>query len=96
MNKLTPEMKSRIKTTPQGYMYVEVTKEDCLNWGGFAMCDLCGEMFEKSYLVFVLNGAICEKCFNEWVQRAKRYEDDLRLQEECYEDWFKFYLEKVQ
>ena len=88
-------MKREINKTPQGYMYAVVSKEDCYSWGGFAVCDLCGENFEKGYLTFVLNNCVCEKCFNEWLQRAKTYEEDLRLQDECAEKWFEYHFRKL-
>lgn len=81
-----------IKKTKQGYMYVEVTNQDCINWGGLGICDNCGKSFDKGYLVFVLSSCICEECFNDWINVAKGYEEDLYFQSLHAESWFKNYL----
>ena len=79
----------RLEYTNKGYSYIKCTKEDCFDWGGMAICDSCGTpMFEDVYLIFILHQVFCPKCFNEWLEHAKRYEDDLKLQDECQERWY--------
>ena len=94
MCKLTPASRARIEKTKQGYMYAKVTTEDCFNWGGMSVCDTCNEMFEEGYLVFVLGRCICPKCFKEFASSTKAYEEDLLLQEENYESWFSYHLDR--
>lgn len=63
-----------IKYTPQGFSYVDVGIFEVINWGGIGICNSCGEgPFRNLKLVWVLGDTYCEKCFNEWLERAKRY-----------------------
>lgn len=71
---------AKLNYTKQGYSYVKCTKEDCLNWGGMAICDNCSELMEDEiYLIFILGRALCKKCFDEWLEHSKTYEEDLKL-----------------
>ncbi len=80
---------AKLEYTKQGYSYIKCTKEDCFAWGGMAICDSCGEtMNEDIYLIFILGQAFCSKCFKEWIDRTKRYEEDLYLQEQNQERWY--------
>ena len=79
-----------IEYTKQGYSYIKCFKEDCFNWGGAAICDSCGEqMTSDVYLIYILNQAFCPKCFNEWLKHAERYEEDILLQKQNHERWYK-------
>lgn len=82
--------KVKLNYTKQGYSYITCTKEDCFNWGGAAICDYCGKSMENDvYLIFVLGQAYCPRCFNEWVKRSHRYEEDIQLQNERHLLWYK-------
>ena len=81
---------AKLNYTKQGYSYVKCTREDCLNWGGMAICDNCSELMEDEiYLIFILGRALCKKCFGEWLEHSKRYEEDLKIQEENHLRWYK-------
>lgn len=83
---------SKLNYTKQGYSYIKCTADDCFDWGGMAICDDCGEIMEEDvYLIFILGRAYCKKCFNDWIKRAKRHEDDIRLQNERHLYWYKAY-----
>ena len=81
--------KVKLNYTKQGYSYIKCTKEDCFNWGGMAICDNCSETMEEVYLIFILGRALCKECFEEWIKYSKKYEEDLRLQEENHMNWYK-------
>ncbi len=84
--------KVKLNYTKQGYSYVKCKREDCLEWGGFAICDDCNEdMTDDVYLIFILNRAFCTKCFAEWQNRSTRYSEDLQLQKESQKRWYKNY-----
>lgn len=57
---------------------IKVTVEECFNWGGLAVCDLCNEdSHEYMYLCPELgSNALCEKCFEEHKGRVKFYQED--------------------
>lgn len=93
-------MKREIKYTPQGYSYVDVSLEECLNWGGAGICAMCDKIHEELKLIYVLGDVYCNNCFNEWLERQKKYiksdiEYDMKAQErndkkfyECYSKYF--------
>ena len=81
--------KIKLKYTKSGYSYIKVNKEDCFNWGGISICDDCNEFMNESYLIFILGRALCKKCFEDWTKKSKRYEEDLRFQNERHLAWYK-------
>lgn len=79
----------KLEYTNKGYSYIKCTKEDCFSWGGMAICDSCGEFMNQDvYLIFILGQAFCPKCFKEWLEHSKRYEEDLYLQKQNQERWY--------
>lgn len=90
-------MEKELEYTKQGYSYVKCTRQDCLEWGGLGICDSCGELMDEPvYLIFVLGQAFCQKCFDEWKNRTKRYEEDIVLQKQNHIRWYKFHGIKVK
>ena len=95
---------SKLKYTPQGFSYVDVSLEQCLNWGGYGICNGCGKgPFRHLKLVYVLTDTYCEDCFNEWLERAKTYskEDidyDLKVQNENNNHirWYSYHLNREE
>ena len=67
---------------------IECTVKDCLEWGGYGVCDLCGRSRlldtrdpnacnDKLYLCPELGAkALCEKCFIEYKGRNKWHQED--------------------
>lgn len=88
-------IEDRIKYTRQGYNYIKVTPLENIQWGGMCICNTCGKQFihEDLNLVFVLGDTYCDKCFNEWEQRANTYEEDLAIQNERSLDWYRYHIE---
>lgn len=91
-----------IKYTPQGFSYVDVGIFEVINWAGIGICNSCGEgPFRNLKLVWVLGDTYCEKCFNEWLERAKHYSkndiaEDLTLQKGNDIRWYKAHLGDVK
>lgn len=88
---------SRIKYTEQGFSYVDVTVEECLGWGGYCICNGCNNISSELKLVYVLTDTYCPTCFNEWVERSKKYskediEYDLALQKERDKEWYGYHI----
>lgn len=91
------QQKRKIKYTPQGFSYIDVTLEDCVNWGGLGICNSCGGTYENLKLIFVLTDTYCEKCFNKWLRRSKNMskediEYDLEIQERMDKKWYEYHL----
>lgn len=55
-----------LQKTLRGFTYLPVTRQDCLSWGGFGVCDFCNQNMQHGYLVHVLNSCICSRC--EWIE----------------------------
>ncbi len=71
----------KIEHTKQGYSYIKCTRQECFEWGGAAICDMCGkDMLDDVYLIYILSSAYCPKCFDDWIKHSKRYEEDIELQ----------------
>ena len=51
------------------------------------VCDSCMESPEVGYYVAVLNQWFCKKCYEEWLQRAERYQEDIPYEERNYETY---------
>lgn len=92
--------KVKIEYTKQGYSYIKCTPQECFNWGGMAVCDQCGiDMEDEVYLVFILGSAMCKKCFEEWCSRARKYPEDIILQNERHIAYYKahgFEIEELE
>lgn len=84
--------KAKLSYTKTGYSYIKVSKQDCLEWGGAAICDNCNEnMEEEVYLIFILARALCKDCFTEWENRSVKYPEDIELQNQNQERWYRNY-----
>lgn len=92
----------KIKYTPCGFSYVDVTLLECINWGGYGICASCNKIAEKLKLIYVLNDVYCNKCFYKWLKRQKKYskeeiEYDLYIQNKndkaYYEAYSKYFCE---
>lgn len=87
----------KLNYTKQGYSYIKCTKKDCYDWGGASICDDCNELMEEEvYLIFILGRALCKKCFEEWMENSKKYEEDLQLQKLRHVSWYKAYGFEVE
>lgn len=87
-------MNNKIKYTPQGFSYIDVTLDECLNWGGFGICNGCNKIYENLKLIYVLQDTYCKNCFNNWLERTKKYpkediEEDLIIQNQFHLTWYK-------
>lgn len=92
-------MKKEVKYTPQGFSYVDITLKECINWGGCGICNSCGTIANDLKLVYVLGDTYCEKCFNEWLERAKNYSEedikhDLNVQKDRDIAWYEYLLKR--
>ena len=89
-----------IKYTPQGFSYVDVDLFEITKWGGIGICNSCGKgPFMEMKLIYILHDTYCDKCFNEWLERAKAYsksdiEEDLVIQKDNDIRWYKYHLDR--
>lgn len=72
---------------------IRVTLDECYDWGGFGICDLCNdEAKEYMYLCPELGSkALCQKCFDEHKTRVKLYKSDIEFMEYMLNDFVRYY-----
>lgn len=91
-------MKLKIKHTPQGYSYIDVTLANIQNWGGPGICNGCNKgPFKKMKLIWALHDTYCEDCFNKWLKELKNMSksdirEDLQLQKYVDKEWYKTHM----
>ena len=68
---------AKIIDNPKGFKVIETSMTECIDMGGMAVCDNCNQCSDKGYLIAVLNSWFCPQCYNEWMEEAVRYEDDV-------------------
>ena len=65
----------------KGFTVYEMTGVETMEFGGYGICDYCNRAALKGYLIPVLNHYYCEKCYNNWLERAEYYEEDRWFEE---------------
>lgn len=79
-----------LQKTPRGFTYLPVTRQDCLSWGVFGVCDFCNQNMQHGYLVHVLNSCICSRC--EWIERSSHYpQEDVDYDLQYQTEWYKWH-----
>ena len=66
------------------FLVIEVSRNECIGWGGAAICDSCNAPAENGYYIAVLNSWFCPKCYEEWKKRAKWYQEDVNVERRNY------------
>lgn len=70
---------------PKGFLVIETTLCEMVAIGGFGICDFCNNSSFVGYYIAVLNRWYCEKCYEEFTERAIYYEEDKRVELKNYE-----------
>lgn len=92
-----------IKTeNKKGFLVMEGPAQDfgaigCGIDGGVCVCDYCNKGIlpsQKCYYIAVLNMIKCEECYEEWIDYATRYSEDIPVEERNYHN-FKTRLKEV-
>ena len=83
---------AHIHNNEKGFLIIRTeTLEEALNFGGLAICDGCNKASYTGYYISVLNYWYCDKCFNDWYKRAKRYAEDIDIEERNYKRTLKLF-----
>lgn len=73
----------------KGFLVMEITRAELVSkfakYVFIGVCDSCMDSPEVGYYVAVLNRWLCKKCYDEWMQRATRYQEDIPYEERNYE-----------
>lgn len=75
----------------KGFLVIEITRAEMVNklaqYWCIGVCDSCMSSTEVGYYIAVLNRWFCKDCYNEWMQRAVRYTEDIPYEERNYETY---------
>lgn len=67
------------------FLIIEATaRELYVACGGPGICDWCGTPSAHGYYIAVLNQWFCDKCYNEWKERATYYPEDVDVETRNY------------
>ena len=66
--------------TKCGYTAYITSKSEVQLLGGFGLCDHCNTLQRTGYLVPVLNHFLCERCYNDFDERAIYYRQDIAVE----------------
>ena len=93
-------IEDRIKYTPQGFSYVEVSPIEVVSWGGECICNGCDRAIldDNMYLSFILTDTYCKDCWEDILKRQRRMpkEDrahDLKIQIDQHLNWYRYHLD---
>lgn len=76
----------------KGFLVIEVSATECAEvFGGLGICDSCNSFDLKGYYVAVLNCWYCQKCYKEWIERAKRYVEDIPFEQRQFDHYCKLF-----
>ena len=72
------------------FLLIECTAGELMNAVGsdICICDWCAKPFlpsEKGCYIAVLNQWYCQKCFEEWIERATWYPQDVDVERKNFE-----------
>lgn len=74
----------------KGFLVMEVSAIECVEkLSGAAICDSCNGSAMSGYYIAALNHWVCPKCYEEWMERAKRYPEDIPIEERNYNHYSK-------
>lgn len=75
----------------KGFLVMEITRtelvEKLAEYGSVGVCDSCMSSPEVGCYIAVLNQWFCKECYDEWMQRAIRYKEDIPYEEMNFETY---------
>jgi hypothetical protein len=66
----------------KGFLVLKISTDDMKQyWSSPCVCDMCNcDMKENVYYIAVLNYAVCESCYNNWLLTAKNWDEDKKYE----------------
>lgn len=74
----------------KGFLVIRCSLFDLMQVEPFSLgiCDCCGHADFDGYLCCALGRKYyCEKCYQDWIERATRYEEDIPFETEVFESF---------
>lgn len=70
----------------KGFLVIEATAAEIIaKAGGYGICDFCNAPAGIGYYVAVLNSWYCPKCYADFCERSKYYQEDASVERKNYE-----------
>lgn len=86
---------AKIVENSKGFKVIEVPRIEVIDkmakYGSVGICDCCGNSDTNGYYIAVLNRWYCPKCYQEWMERAKRYPEDISFEESHFQLYRKIF-----
>lgn len=77
---------AKIEENSKGFKVIEMTATEVWQiFGGYGICDYCNCNSDSGYYIAVLYSWYCPECYQEWIKRAKRYQNDMKIEMEDFE-----------
>jgi len=84
------ENEKQFKVIEMSYVEAMICFANCC-----PVCDRClNRKCNKGYYIAVLNEWFCKKCYENWLKTAKKYDDDIEIENRNFE-YYKNLLEKA-
>lgn len=80
---------ANIKENKRGFKVIQVSRSELMDklglYGARGVCDRCNGITSTGYYIAVLNQWFCPKCYQDWYHRAKRYPEDVAIENKNFE-----------
>ena len=67
------------------FKVIECSLAECIEFGGLGICDHCNSKSDIGYYVAVINSWICKECYDKFMLRAVRYNEDIAIENKYFE-----------
>lgn len=64
----------------KGFLIFKISADEIKSVSGYGICDSCNSLPGEGYYIAVLNMWYCEKCYQDWIKRAKYYAQDAPIE----------------
>lgn len=75
-----------VKENDKGFKVIEMSMVEVNELlGGYGICDFCNKASFTGYYIAVLNSWYCPECYEDFLKKAKRYDEDIPIEERNFE-----------
>jgi len=71
----------------KGFKILTICLTDIINIGSPGICDWCSGDVNTGKYIAVLNHIYCDKCYDEWYNRAKYFPQDKPVEDKNYDHY---------
>lgn len=73
----------------KGFKIIELSITELNQIGGLGICDSCNSAAFSGYYIAVLNMWYCPNCYHSFLERAKWYQEDSKIENQNFENMCK-------